>query len=422
VHPACLDPTSDGVYAALEILLRELCEVFPDPCVHIGGDEVHPAWWAQDEKIQTHMKAHGMTAPADLQAAFNLRVAGLVGNLGRTVVAWDEVLHERLPADWIVQAWRGATARDRFLERGNRVVVSAPYYLDLNYPVDVHYGFDPAASQAELLAREEALEADPRMAHVAAGMRWTHQWRNGAVALAEVPTEHILGGEACLWGELVDGAVLDTRLWTRLPAVAERFWSAAQCPAAGTLHERLERFHTGSLVPVGIDVESAVVRHLESLGLDAGWQALARLLEPVKWYGRLLGEEALSARLAGTEMPQARPYDADSALTGLADFLPPEALIWRSLDALVTEGEPDASARQQLREQLDGWQAVVLRSGVPEPLVPFVPLLARLMMLVERRLDGELAPADVLDDLKKPRGELLLAVGPELTAWLTGTR
>jgi len=422
VHAACLDPTSDAVYAAVETLLGEICEVFPDPCVHIGGDEVHPSWWAQDEKIQAYMKAHGMTTPADLQAAFSLRVAGFVGDLGRTVVAWDEVLHERLPRDWIVQAWRGATARDRFLARGNRVVLSAPYYLDLNYPADVHYGFDPGASQAELLAGEEALEADPRMAHVRAGMQWTHQWRSGAVALSEVPTERILGGEACLWGELVDGSVLDTRLWTRLPAVAERFWSASDCPAAGTLYPRLERFRTGSLMPVGIDIEATVARQLESLGVDAGWQTLARLLEPVKWYGRLLGEEALAARLAGTEMPQARPYDADSPLTGLADFLPPEALIWRSLDALVADGEPDPAARQQLREQLDGWQAVVLRSGVPQPLTPFVPLLARLMMLVERRLDGEPAAADVLDELKKPRGELMLAVGPALTAWLTGTR
>ena len=63
----------------------------------------------------------------------------MVAKLGKKAVGWDEVLHPQMP-DCVVQNWRGATSRDRALSLSRQVVVSAPYYLDLHYPADVHYG------------------------------------------------------------------------------------------------------------------------------------------------------------------------------------------------------------------------------------------------------------------------------------------
>ena len=91
-------------------------------------------------------------------------------------------------------------------------------------------------------------------------------------------------------------------------------------------------------------------RHLHEMGFSADQISLLALLEPVKWYGRLLGEQALRARLAGSEMPKARPYQADTPLDRVADFLPPESMAARRLDELTLL---DSATR--VKDLMAGW-------------------------------------------------------------------
>lgn len=411
VHKACLDPTRDEIFLVIDQLIAELTEIFPDACVHIGGDEVHPAWWSQNQRVTEFMREHDMSDVHDLQAYFNQRVGALVEARGRQVVAWDEVQHPDLPAHWIVQAWRGATARDRLLVQGNRVIMSGPYYLDLHYPVDVYYDFDPRADQADLVEREDRMLEDPRLKHVAEGMRWTQQWRRDAVQMTELPADGVLGAEACLWGELVNSELLDQRLWSRLPALAERFWSGAALADVGSLRRRLQAFQRSSLTGCGIDLEQTLNAQLTALGIVESWQALARLLEPVKWYGRLLGEQALAARLAGEEMPQARPYGTETPLDKLSDVLPPESQSWWAIEDLLSE----AAAVQDV---LEGWRRTLQLNCPVVELVPFLPAFGALADLVEHRLAGKPIAEASIDAIGVPHGELMLSLSPGLRTWL----
>ena len=85
VHAACLDPTSDAVYTVIASILDTLVDVFPDPCLHIGGDEVSPRWWSEDPRVQALMVAEGLADVRAVQGYFNRRVAAMVAERGDSV-------------------------------------------------------------------------------------------------------------------------------------------------------------------------------------------------------------------------------------------------------------------------------------------------------------------------------------------------
>ncbi len=421
VHQACLDVTRIEVVRAVESLFAELAETFPDRYLHMGGDEVHPAWWSEDPGVAAFMASRGLEDTAALQASFHAGLTRCLEALGRRAMGWDEILHPATPAAVTVQAWRGATARDRALSAGHDCVVSAPYYLDLFYPADVHYGFDPAAPQAELTAREDALLEDPRFSHVAGGMRWTHQWRTDAQLHPADGGGRLLGAEACLWAELVDARVLGVRLWSRMPAVAERFWSPADCNDVDDMYRRLDAMLDGLPSWAGIDVAADYRRMTQEAGVSDRWRPLVDLLEPIKWYGRLLGEQALAARLRGREMPKSRPYDADTPLHRVVDALPPESAAARRLAGLTrAEIADDPEAGPALRSMAAVWRSLPPGGG-PEELEEAAERLRALGALVPAVLDGSLAAdraAAALSLAVEPMGEYVLAAALVLADWV----
>jgi hexosaminidase len=330
VHEALLDPTRDEVIDAIDALLGELAAVFPDPFMHVGGDEVAPAWWNDNPDVRAYMAANGLQDAHELQAAFNRRLAALLDARGKRLVGWDEICHPRLPRSAVVQSWRGSAARDRATAGGFDCLVSAGYYLDLFYPADIHYAVDPGASPEADAAREAAMADDPRLAHVREGLRWMACFAEPAdvdVPAAETPGR-VLGGEACLWSELVSDAVLDVRLWSRMPAVAERLWSR-RTTSVDTMYRRLEATTARLAAWGGVDLEATQLALFTSLGLNAKHVASLRplldVLEPVKWYARLLGQEAMLARVLGMEAHPERPYGVATPLDRVVDFLAPES-------------------------------------------------------------------------------------------------
>ena len=398
VHRCCLDPDNADAMRAVETLFGELAEVFPDTHVHFGGDEV---------------QLSGGMDIAGLQAAFNTRVVSRLRALGKTPIAWDEALHPDLSRDVTVQAWRGSAARDRAIEAGFDTVQSAPYYLDLCYPADLHYLSDPAHEDPDL-------SQDPRLAHVRPGLAMLNRtWSavSGPGSPGHTPGR-VLGGEACMWTELVTDELLALRVWSRMPAIAERLWSDASVRDVDDMYRRLSATHA-TLAACGIaDLAATTTDGLQGLGLAQedirDLAPLVDMLEPVKWYARLLGSAVMDRRASGApEAAAARPYDATTPLDRVVDFLPPESLPSRRLAA-----ETDIPT---LRATAAGWRrqrARVARLAERHPAIAELDAasaaLHALGEQLDRHLDGE--TATVPEYALRPHGEYMLPIAIHLVA------
>lgn len=204
---AAMDPTKEEVYRFLNGFLGEMTGLFPDHYFHIGGDECDGKQWDVTPHVQAFMKAHGIKDDPALQAYFTGRVQKLVTKHGKISIGWDEVLQPDTPKDVVIQSWRGPRSLFQAASRGNRSILSAGYYIDLNQPASQHYLVDP-------------LVLPPRDPNDPTG--------KGVDVPEHLTPEQeasILGGEATEWTEYITPEILSNRVWPRTAAIAERLWS-----------------------------------------------------------------------------------------------------------------------------------------------------------------------------------------------------
>jgi hexosaminidase len=256
VFDAAMDPTRESTYKFLDGFIGEMTALFPDQFFHIGGDEVNGKQWDANPKIQEFMHAHGLKNNADLQAYFNTRVQKIVAKHGKTMEGWDEILRPDLPKSIVIQSWRGQKSLAEAAQQGYRGLLSSGYYLDLMGTAASHYAVDPFADAAANLSAFEK--------------------------------EKILGGEACMWAEYVSAENIDSRIWPRMAAVAERLWSPQNVTDPGSMYERMNQI--GSWLDAyglthNINYE-LMLQRIVGMEDTAVLRTLVDVVEPVKGYSR----------------------------------------------------------------------------------------------------------------------------------------
>jgi hexosaminidase len=204
-----MDPTSEYTYQFLDGFIGEMVQIFPDPFFHIGGDEVNGKVWNASPRIQAFEKEHNLEGAHGLQAYFNQRILKILDKYGKTMVGWDEILHPDLPKAAVIQSWRGSKSLADAAIAGHRGILSSGYYLDHLSPASFHYNNDPLSGPAAELTPEQA--------------------------------SMILGGEACIWSEYVSQETVDSRIWPRMAAIAERLWSPKGLTDVDSMYARMER-------------------------------------------------------------------------------------------------------------------------------------------------------------------------------------
>jgi hexosaminidase len=340
IFEPALDPTREQTYKMLDGFLGEMASLFPDAYMHIGGDENEGKQWDRNPQIQAFMKEKGIKDNHALQAYFNQRVLKILQKYGKKMIGWDEILHPDLPRDAMIQSWRGPTSLADAAKKGYNGILSAGYYIDLIFPAAQHYVVDPLPESAALTAEE---------------------------------AKHVLGGEATMWGEWVSPETIDSRIWPRTAAIAERLWSPRTVTDVGDMYRRLAVF-SRQLEELGLTHKKnfgMMLRRLAGSDNIGPLSTLASTLEPVKEYRRY----------------QMRPQTMLSPLTGLIDATRPDSesarLFSTSVDDFLSDAPRFELYRAEIGHTLGEWRAAAISLG---------PMIDRSPALQEARpLAGNLA-------------------------------
>jgi len=277
---APMNPIKDTTYAFLDRFIKEMAALFPDQYFHIGGDEVRGKAWRENKEIQDYMKANGITTKSELQQMFNKRLRPIVQKYGKIMVGWDEIFEHELPKDIVIHTWQRKDTLYRTVRKGHRGLLSWGYYIDLIRPASAHYAVDPLPSDT-LLTPEEA--------------------------------KRILGGEATMWSEYVVTETVDSRIWPRTAAIAERFWSDREVKNVDDMYRRLDHIslrleELGSMHEKNYEM---LLRQILGSTQREDVQTLRTLvdvIEPVKEYQR--GRYGFSTLMGFTDVVDAARPDA----------------------------------------------------------------------------------------------------------------
>lgn len=389
VFDPAMDPSREETYKFLDEFIGEMTKLFPDKYFHIGGDEVNGKEWDANPKIQAFKREHNFKSNEELQAYFSNRVQKIVSKHEKITVGWDEILQPGVAKDIVIQSWRGPASLAQAAKGGYSGLLSSGYYLDLIWPTWRHYQVDPmTGATADLSPDQKKL---------------------------------VLGGEACMWAEYVSPENIDSRIWPRNAAIAERFWSPQEVKDVDSMYARMEKTSRW-LDWIGLTHNSSYATMLRRIaGSDdiAALRTLADVVEPVKDYSR----HGLAA---------APPTSLDP-LNRLIDAARPESLAARdfsaAVDAFVT-GKMAPGSEAELRATLSRWRdsqasllPLVQSSSLMQEIAPLSQDLSGLGVAGLEALDyldhHEHAPDTwkarqmaLIEEARKPKAQVLLMVVP----------
>ncbi|XP_049530965.1 beta-hexosaminidase subunit beta-like [Anopheles darlingi] len=221
-----MDPTRESTYTFLSTLFREVIEVFPDRYVHLGGDEVGFECWASNPNILEYMKQNRLYSFEMLEEKFIQRIVDQIDVLNRSSLVWQEVYVNgvRLPNGTVVHVWTGnrQDLLNKITRDGLPALLSSCWYLD----------------------------------HLSTGGDWRKFYNCDPHDFIGTGAQKalVLGGEACMWSEVVNPYNILPRIFPRVSATAEKLWSPASVDNADEAAHRLEE-HTCRMNHRGIPAQ-----------------------------------------------------------------------------------------------------------------------------------------------------------------------
>lgn len=243
-----LNVTDDRVMNFLELLFKEIAELFEDDFIHIGGDENNGKDWLANENIVNFMADHQLKDAQALQAFFNTKLLTILTSLGKKMQGWDEIFHKSLPKDIVVQSWQGGESLHAVAKAGYQGLLSHNFYIDMVQNPEHYYLNEPFPDGHDLTSKEE---------------------------------KSILGGEATIWSEIITEENIESRLWPNCLALAERLWSPKKYNDVAEFYPRMMKVNQ-QLESVGINHIGFQQTMLRSIAEGESIDDLLLLMQVIK--------------------------------------------------------------------------------------------------------------------------------------------
>lgn len=312
VFDPALDVTKASTYTFLDSLFTEMSALFPDEYFHIGGDENTGKDWDRNPAIKAYMQQKGMTSYRELETEFISRLLPIIKKNGKKMMGWDEILRPGVPHDIMIQSWRGTESLVEAAKQGYHGLLSSGYYIDLIYPADSHYVADPIPANTTLTPAQQ---------------------------------EFIVGGEATMWTEHVTPETVDSRIWPRTAAIAERLWSPQRVQDLRDMYRRLDiiDLRLEELGTTQLKNKGMLMRRLANGYNTVPLEILADVIEPLKGYERNAGDTM---------------YTVFSPYTKIADLAVPDQKVARHFRDTVAAycNQPDPATTRFIQAQLTVWK------------------------------------------------------------------
>ena len=203
-----LCPGKEGTYEFLENVLLEVFDLFPNPYIHIGGDEAGKDNWAVCPDCQARMKTEGFTEVEQLQSYMIKRIESFAHEHGKRIIGWDEILQGGLAPDATVMSWRGTEGGMKAIEQGHDVIFTPTQYCYFDYKQD-EAQYKPVG---KFLPLEKVYSFEPMLE-----------------GISKEDEHHVLGLQGNLWTEhVLEDWHAEMQIYPRLFAISEVGWTMAE--------------------------------------------------------------------------------------------------------------------------------------------------------------------------------------------------
>ena len=308
-----MDPSKETTYEFIDKFIAEMVTLFPSPFFHIGADENNGVVWKQNPSIVAFMEKNKIPDTHALQAYFVKRVGKIVSKHGKKMIGWEELFSNDISKDVVVQVWQNSTYTKKALDNGNPVIISKGFYLDLFMPAHVHYNNPDLPAQ-----------------------------------LPDSVAAQLRGGEAAQWTEAADKTNIETRIWPRAAAVAERLWSPASVSDVDDFYRRLFLI-SEQLDELGLQHVSGYERSLRRISNNdfTTLKTLTDVLTPVKGYKKLFAQMTKPENFSYQTTP----------LIQVSDIVPVESKVQWEFRAAVKSylASKDSASEKIINDYITQW-------------------------------------------------------------------